>query len=70
MKRLCSKCSASIDREELVVKRAMFVEFGTGGKTIRSRVVAWLCPACLKKDTDWARDAYTTPEMEALRDPA
>jgi len=56
----CSKCGRGpeqgVERAKLVVKKSIFVTMGRGGKTIRSRVLDWLCPACLGDDRDWNRE--------------
>lgn len=58
----CTRCGTEVtDRDRLTVKKASFHGMGTKARTIRSRVVAWLCPECLKKDVDWNRPAYTDP---------
>lgn len=49
----CTNCGTQTDRSDLMVKRAVFKTIGEYGKTVRSRTTAWLCPACLKADTDW-----------------
>lgn len=40
-------------RDLLTVKKILFVEMGAGGRSLRSRVADWLCPACVAGDPDW-----------------
>lgn len=58
---VCSRCHTETDRELLTVKKVSFVEMGVGGRTLQSRVVAWLCPSCVKEDPDWNREPFTGP---------
>lgn len=58
----CTKCGTEVsDRDRLTVKKSSFHGMGAKARTIRSRVVAWLCPECLKVDPDWNRPAYSDP---------
>lgn len=59
---ICTGCEQMFDREELTVKKAVFLEMGVGARTKRSRVVAWLCPGCLRKDGQ-----YTLPAFQPRR---
>lgn len=52
----CTNCGTSIDRNLLTVKRIAFLEMGEGARTLRSRVVGWLCPVCVANDTDWRKE--------------
>lgn len=52
---ICSNCHQEIDRELLTVVKVSFNEMGVGGRTLRSRVIAWLCPKCLKENPHWNR---------------
>jgi hypothetical protein len=62
---VCSNCGSEVeDRDKLTVKKVSFHTMGNppkGGKTIRSRVIDWLCPDCLIKDDVWTRPAYVDP---------
>lgn len=53
----CTRCGrgqeAGVDRSKLLVKKSIFTTMGRGGKTVRSRVVDWLCDGCVKQDDDW-----------------
>ncbi len=51
----CSRCGKHTPREQLTVKKAVFVTPGEGGKTLRSRVTDHLCPTCIIADPDWCR---------------
>jgi len=58
----CTKCGKDVpDRDRLTVKKASFHTMGARAKTIRSRVIHWLCPDCLKVDPDWNREPYQDP---------
>lgn len=57
----CTQCSAPTKREDLVVKKAVFLEMGEGARTFRSRVVGWLCPKCREGDPDWNREKFSPP---------
>jgi hypothetical protein len=39
-----------------MVKKAVFLTMGEGGRTIRSRVTDWLCGRCAASDVDWNRE--------------
>lgn len=52
---VCSDCGAAVGRSNLYVKRAVFALMGTSGRTLRSRVVAWLCLPCMNEDADFLR---------------
>lgn len=49
-------------RELLTVKKVSFLEMGAGGRSIRSRVLDWLCPVCVAGDPD-----FQLPEYEQQR---
>lgn len=55
---VCTKCGKSEQRSLLTVKKAVFLEMGEGGATVRSRVTDWLCPPCVAKDEDWNREKF------------
>lgn len=58
----CTRCGKEVpDRNRLTVKKASFHGMGAKAKTLRSRVLAWLCPECLSKDPEWLREAYIDP---------
>lgn len=48
-------------RELLTVKKVSFNEMGIGGRTLRSRVVDWLCPECVRSDPDYNREKFVAP---------
>jgi len=60
----CTRCGNSVGRELLVVKKAVFLEMGEGGRTYRSRVTGWLCPPCVAADEDWNREKFHPPKAE------
>lgn len=55
----CGNCGAETERERLTVKKVEFREMGSRAKTVKSRVVAWLCPACLVKDPVWNMEPFS-----------
>lgn len=58
----CTKCSKPTDRDLLTVKKVNYHEMGAGGRTIRSRVVGWLCPSCVAGDDEWNMPKFRQPE--------
>lgn len=54
----CTECGEYSNRELLTVKKVSFNEMGVGGRVLRSRVVAWLCPKCVKKDPQYNQPAF------------
>lgn len=59
----CTSCGSMESREDLLAKRAQYQTLGREPKTLRSRVVAWLCPSCIAKDPDYNVDSYSSPGM-------
>lgn len=71
----CSKCGAKPvgpngepTKEMLVVKKVLFAEMGTTGRTIKTRVTDWLCAECVKEDPAWQQKDYEF--QRALREGA
>lgn len=62
----CTRCGKDCQRDLLTVKKAVFLEMGMGGRTIRSRVVGWLCPSCTANDSDWNQEKFV-PLVAELR---
>lgn len=60
IKYACSNCGKGegqgVRRENLMVKKIRFESMGSGARVFRSRVVGWLCPACLIKDEAWSQE--------------
>lgn len=54
----CDECGKQSTRKDLTVKKAVFLEMGNSANTLRTRVTAWLCVECLRKDEDWNRPRY------------
>jgi hypothetical protein len=52
----CTRCGQIKSRDQLMVKKAVFLTMGEGGRTIRSRVTDWLCGRCAAGDDDWNRE--------------
>lgn len=61
---VCTRCAKPTDRDNLVVKKAVFLEMGEGARTERSRVVDWLCPLCKNEDADYNREKFTPPRVK------
>ena len=57
----CTNCGDPTKREDLTVKKAVFLEMGEGARTHRSRVVGWFCPKCVTSDIDWNREKFSPP---------
>lgn len=58
----CTRCGNEVvERDKLTVKKVSFHGMGARARTYKSRVIAWLCPTCLRNDPDWKREAYTDP---------
>ena len=60
---VCSKCGKPKRRDQLTVKKCVFLEMGAGARTKRSRVLAWLCDECLTADSVYAMPAFTPPKQ-------
>lgn len=63
----CTVCGASTKRELLTVKKVVFSEMGEGASTVKSRVVAWLCPRCTAGDADFNREPFSPRKKQVLR---
>jgi len=61
---VCTRCDAPVGRELLTVKKVSFLEMGEGAKTIRSRVVGWLCPKCVAADAEYNLEKFKAPGMK------
>ena len=61
--------SPDVDRELLTVKKVVFLEMGEGGRTVKSRVTAWLCPTCTATDPDWNREKFNPPRPQGFLPP-
>lgn len=59
----CTRCHTPTSREQLTVKLAMFREMGEGARTVRSRVIDWLCATCLDSDPDFNREKFSPPRV-------
>lgn len=59
----CSHCGKTKKREELTVKKCVFLEMGAGARTKRARVLAWLCGECLHTDPTYLMPAFTPPKQ-------
>lgn len=65
----CTNCGASTPRDDLTVKKSVFLEMGAGARTWRSRVVAWLCPDCVRADPEWNLPKFSPPRpLEVIAD--
>lgn len=49
----CTVCKRTVPREQLTAKRISFQTMGERFKTLRSRVIGWLCEDCREKDSIW-----------------
>lgn len=62
----CTRCGKPTERSLLTVKKVVFLEMGLGGRTIRSRVVDWLCPHDIALDDDWNREKFLSPAQTVM----
>lgn len=60
---VCTRCGSQQRRSSLVVKRVQFTEMGEGAKTLKSRVVDWLCNACRESDADYLLEKFEPPKV-------
>lgn len=67
----CSVCKRGeadgITRDDLVVKKVLFLTMGAGANTIASRVTGWLCEPCLFADEDWNREPHQRQRKPAKK---
>lgn len=63
---VCSNCNKPSDRNLLTVKKVLFLEMGVGARTIRSRVVGWLCPPCVATDSQYNAPSYEHQKGQGL----
>lgn len=64
MRYTCTKCGQDTPREKLTVKRVSFQTMGVGFRTLKSKVVGWLCPVCREADDLWNAPKWAgTPGM-------
>ena len=62
----CTKCGAQSTRELLTVKKVLFLEMGVGARTLRSRVIGWLCPPCVAADEQYNAESYEHQKGQGL----
>lgn len=58
-KHLCTVCGKEFPKDQLRAKQVSFAELGRGGKIIKRRTVAWLCPKDLAQDPAWQQERTT-----------
>lgn len=63
---VCTECGATPGRQNLYVKRIQFQTMGEGARTIKSRVVGWLCAKCVTEDMDYNREPFAPKEVQRL----
>lgn len=54
----CSFCKREVDRADLVAMRVQFTSMGKPTKLLKSRVVSWLCPDCIKFEPEWTSEPW------------
>lgn len=65
----CSRCEQQQERDDLVVMRVQFMTMGKPPKTLRSRVVGWLCKSCVEADPAWNRPIHSaSPGLKPFMD--
>lgn len=64
IKYVCTRCGLVTARDKLTVKRVMFQSMGIKFRTLRSKVVDWLCESCREQDEVWNTEKFFgTPGM-------
>lgn len=68
----CEDCGAEFSYEDsrtgLLVKRAVWVTMGEGGRHRHGRATKWQCVACAEADPDWKRERFLdAPGMADVR---
>lgn len=64
----CEDCGRATDRDELLVKRCVWLRLGRKGKQIKSRAVKWVCNDCAAVDPDWNRRPHAdSPGLRGTR---
>lgn len=63
----CSECGEKTPVNELLAKRVIFRQMGDFGRTVKGRVVAWLCPSCLEKDPVWRDESRSSIQSTAMK---
>lgn len=58
---LCTKCGKPTPRDQLYVKKVIYLEMGKEAESLRSRTQDWLCESCLRKDEPWNIPSHTSP---------
>jgi hypothetical protein len=56
----CNQCGQEVKVADTLVKRAVFLVPGKGGRQVRSRVVGNVCNPCLKNEPDYNREPWAT----------
>lgn len=64
---VCNGCGKPTRRSMLTVKKVLFTGMGEGANTTRARVIAWLCPPCVKKDEVWNRPPHLQPSERVIQ---
>ncbi len=64
----CSDCGKIESRDLLTAKKVTIQEIGVRPKILRSRIIGWMCPACVAGDADWKREPYASPGMISTAD--
>lgn len=62
----CTGCEQITPREDLMAVRVSFRLMGDYGRTVKSRVVGWLCPDCLGKHPVWLDQSPSAVHSTAL----
>lgn len=54
---VCDVCGNDVGKGNVYSKQVRFQTVGTTYKTLRTRIVAWLCRPCMEADPAWTQDA-------------
>jgi hypothetical protein len=65
---ICDVCGKNVGKEKLCSKQVVFRRVGRGGRIIRSRIVQWVCDACVVKDPHYTQEKLTaSPGMRDVK---
>lgn len=68
IKYACDTCGCEVGRDNLLVKRAVYLTLTEPVKAVRTRTVGWFCRPCSEAQPDYKREALTdSPGMRDVR---
>lgn len=63
----CTQCGAPCEKKMLAAKAVTFRELGVGGQLLKSSVVDWMCPDCMKADPAYRLKREDGPDAQMRR---